>query len=89
MSARTGLPEYTDGGTKVWAAKITKIERHPGYPVRLHFGESDKQCDLRDVWVAQNPVEEGGYFVVFDTGGAGYMRADDFAKRFTAVEVAS
>lgn len=83
--SRSGMPEYTEGAEAARIAEIIPMNV-PGIPgcVKLKFSDCEKEANVLGYWVAQNSPEVGGYFVAFATGGAGFMRAPDFEKRFGA-----
>ena len=86
-ASKCGLPEFREGACCVYAARITGVEMLdvPGIPGcrRLTFGElGGKVANVLGYWAEQNAPQAGGWFVVPTTGGAAFMRHDDFVKRF-------
>jgi hypothetical protein len=82
---KSGLPAYAEGAG---AARISEIIplNVPGIPgcAKLKFSDCDKDANVLGWWMAQSSPQVGGYFVAFAEGGAGYMTAESFAKRFGA-----
>ena len=83
------MPQYAEGATTVGAARITEIkpcDMGDGKPHKtLVFGELDRHANVKSDWLDRNTVEVGGWFVAFDTGGAGFMTDQNFSARFVLV----
>lgn len=91
MSAwKTGLPEYRQGESRVYAGKITAVEPFDmaGLPgcAKLRFGDLDKEANVQPYWVNEEQPQVGGYFVVIDLPSgrptAFYLPAHEFERRY-------
>lgn len=82
---KSGLPAYTEGAGAGRISEIVPLNV-PNIPgcARLLFSDCDKEANVLGWWMEQNSPQVGGYFVAMAEGGAGFMRAEDFAKRFGA-----
>lgn len=82
---KSGLPAYTEGAGAGRISEIIPMDV-PGVPgcAKLRFSDCDKEANVQGWWVERNAPEVGGYFVALGDGGAGFMRAEDFVKRFGA-----
>lgn len=85
-----GMPVYQGQapGIVVCAAKIVSLEpmqMHPG-ALLAQFADFKKEMPLRPDWIQANHPQIGGYLVIPEGGGAGFMHAQQFEREFAKVE---
>ena len=83
--SKTGMLSYTEGAEAARIAEIIPLNV-PNIPgcAKLKFSDCSKEANVLGWWIERNSPEVGGYFVALQEGGAAFMRAEDFNKRFGA-----